>query len=259
MFHSKNHGRNLRFHQFYSLQQLKHSVLGLLFFDIQLLQETPDALPHCITFVLGAACGATRWWQKAQASPRLQPADVKNKHLTSRGDHVEITWINKLKPKKGWKRLCRAALSESCSLCVYIFVIEKSANIRGFKQIKLAERDQMSIIESSSIIKYHQVSSSIIKYHQVSSRKGKVANVYSWAAWLIARQSWVFSHWRESHWWHRWHQWHRFSRSNWTRCRSIWTARSLCHCLKRKGRLEWSSYSSSLPNQNGSSNDNRCL
>ena len=35
-----------------TLQQLKHSVLGLLFFHIQLLQETPDALPHCITFLL---------------------------------------------------------------------------------------------------------------------------------------------------------------------------------------------------------------
>mmetsp|Transcript_45852 Transcript_45852/g.99882 ORF Transcript_45852/g.99882 Transcript_45852/m.99882 type:complete len:149 (-) Transcript_45852:83-529(-) len=32
--------------------QLVHNLLGLLFFDIQLLQETPDALPHCITFVL---------------------------------------------------------------------------------------------------------------------------------------------------------------------------------------------------------------
>ena len=253
MFHSKNHGRNLRFHQFYSLQQLKHSVLGLLFFDIQLLQETPDALPHCITFVLARPGWSCLRCHKVMAEGAgVTPLAARGRekqtpHVTwrSRGDHVD----QRTQTKKGWKRLCRAALSESCSLCVYIFVIEKSANIRGFKQIKLAERDQMSIIESSSII----------KYHQVSSRKGKVANVYSWAAWLIARQSWVFSHWRESHWWHRWHQWHRFSRSNWTRCRSIWTARSLCHCLKRKGRLEWSSYSSSLPNQNGSSNDNRCL
>ena len=169
MFHSKNHGRNLRFHQFYSLQQLKHSVLGLLFFDIQLLQETPDALPHCITFVLARPGWSCLRCHKVMAEGAgVTPLAARGRekqtpHVTwrSRGDHVEITWINELKPKKGWKRLCRAALSESCSLCVYIFVIEKSANIRGFKQIKLAERDQMSIIESSSIIKYHQVSSSI--------------------------------------------------------------------------------------------------
>jgi hypothetical protein len=98
MFHSKIMGETSVFTNFIAtLQQLKHSVLGLLFFHIQLLQETPDALPHCITFVLarpGWSCLRCHKVMAEGAGVTPLAAGRREKqtpHVTwrSRGDHVE--------------------------------------------------------------------------------------------------------------------------------------------------------------------------
>ena len=146
----KNHGRNLRFHQFYSnFTATETQCPGALVFPHPTApgdSRCVAALHHVCACAAGMELPAVP--QGDGRRRRRHPACSRPTWKTNTSRHVEITWRSR------GKGLCRAALSESCSLCVHIFVIEKSANIRGFKQIKLAERDHMSIIESSSIIKY---------------------------------------------------------------------------------------------------------